>query len=229
MSANSPADLKRIYEARFEHRQSYRNRVWSVLLADFFQRYIRPGDTVLDMGCGYGEFINQVRCGRKWAMDLNPKTAGMLDNSVGLLQQDCSAPWALPDGCLNVVFTSNFFEHLPGKEALGKALDEAWRCLAEGGLLIAMGPNVKYLPGRYWDFWDHHLPLTEVSMREALVTRGFDIDLCLGRFLPYTMVNAPEFPIFWLRLYLKLRPAWRWFGKQFLLIARKPSAPASRS
>ena len=50
-----------------------------------------------------------------------------------------------------------------------------------------MGPNMKYLPGKYWDFWDHYIPLTETSLKEALVTRGFGVDVCIGRFLPYTM------------------------------------------
>ena len=34
--------------------------------------------------------------------------------------------------------------------------------------MIALGPNIKYLPGSYWDFWDHFLCLTEMSLGEAL-------------------------------------------------------------
>ncbi|EEF59568.1 class I SAM-dependent methyltransferase [Pedosphaera parvula] len=222
MSANDPQDLKRIYETRFESTRQYRSRVWSILLGDFFQKYIGSTETVLDLGCGYGEFINQVQCGKRYAMDLNPNAPGFLEKSVTFLEQDCSQKWQLPEGSLNVVFTSNFFEHLPDKAALGRTLDEARRCLAPGGRLIAMGPNIKYLPGKYWEFWDHHLALTEESLKEAVTTRGFQVDRCEGRFLPYTMVNSPEYPLVFLRTYLKLRPAWSIFGKQFLVIARKP-------
>jgi SAM-dependent methyltransferase len=222
MSANEPAELEKIYEARFQKNQEYRREVWVALLDGFFQKYVAPTDTVLDLGCGYGEFINQVRCQRKYAMDLNPKTARCLDPTVTFCQQDCSERWKLDDNSLNVVFTSNFFEHLPDKTALGKTLDEVRRCLAPGGRLIAMGPNIKYLPATYWEFWDHHLALTENSLCEALETRGFEIDENIARFLPYTMVNRPQYPIFFLRMYLKLRPAWRLFGKQFLVVARKP-------
>lgn len=222
MSANAPADLKRIYEARFESTRRYRERVWSVLLSDFFQKYIGPSEAVLDLGCGYGEFINQVRCGKKYAMDLNPNAPGFLNKDVTFLEQDCSTRWNLPNASLNAVFTSNFFEHLPDKAALGRTLDEAKRCLAPGGRLIAMGPNIKYLPGEYWEFWDHYLPLTENSLKEALVTRGMEVDLCEGKFLPYTMVNSPKYPMVFLRTYLKLRPAWCLLGKQFLVIAHKP-------
>jgi len=54
---------------------------------------------------------------------------------------------------------------------------------------VAMGPNIKYLSGLYWDFWDHYIPLTEASLKEALVVRGFTVDECFGRFLPYTMAS----------------------------------------
>ena len=84
-----------------------------------------------------------------------------------------------------------------------------------------MGPNIKYLPGKYWDFWDHHLALSDSSLSEGLVTRGFEITECVDRFLPYTMVNQREYPEVLLRLYLNVPLAWRIFGKQFLIIARK--------
>ena len=61
-------------------------------------------------------------------------------------------------------FTSNFFEHLPSKDNLSATIKEANRCLKNAGLLICMGPNIKYIGGAHWDFWDHCLPLTDVSM-----------------------------------------------------------------
>jgi len=223
MSVNSSEDLQRIYESRFGSTAAYRTAVWGVLIADKFQKYAGPTDTVLDLGCGYGEFINQINCGRKLAMDLNPDAPKRVAPGVECLLQDCSAPWDLPDNSLNLVFTSNFFEHLPDKAALGRTLDQAFRCLKPGGRLIAVGPNIKYLPGSYWDFWDHYLPLTELSLREALENRRFTIEECVPKFLPYTMVGGPQYPLVFLRLYLLMSFAWRFFGKQFLVVAGKPA------
>jgi len=222
MSAHSAADLKRIYEARFAGNPAYRRKIWHLLVSDFFQKYVASGDSVLDLGCGYAEFINTVRCAKKFAMDLNPDAPSYLDPSVTFLEQDCSSRWQLESDSLNVVFTSNFFEHLSDKAALGRTLDEVFRCLVPGGKLIAMGPNIKHLPGSYWDFWDHYLPLTEASLSEGLNSRGFEIEECIGKFLPYTMVKSREYPQFFLKLYLKLPIAWPIFGKQFLVVARKP-------
>lgn len=221
MAVHSPEDLQRIYGARFANNLEYRKTVWSVLITDWFSRYVSADAVVLDLGCGYGEFINQVRCREKFAMDLNPDAPRHLSADVRFLLQDCSSRWQLPDGSLDVVFTSNFFEHLPDKPALGRTLDEIHRCLRPGGRLVAMGPNVKHVPGAYWDFWDHHIALTEASLSEALRTRGFDIQVCVDRFLPYTMADGRQYPAAFLRGYLKLPLAWRIFGKQFLVVGAR--------
>ena len=91
-----------------------------------------------------------------------------------------------------------------------------------------MGPNIKYVPGEYWDFFDHYVELTELSLAEALLHCGFEIEKCVGRFLPYTMSRGREYPAWALRLYLAMPAVWPVFGKQFLVIAQKPArAPES--
>lgn len=55
-----PRLLGRIYRRRFAQTAAYRNRVWRVLTDRFFSRWIGPGNAVLDLGCGDGEFINNV-------------------------------------------------------------------------------------------------------------------------------------------------------------------------
>lgn len=221
MSSHSPEDLQRIYASRFRDSTEYRQAVWRVLIADFFQPYIQPGDTVLDLGCGYGEFINQISCKKRFAMDLNPDAPNRVTSDVKCLLQDCSTEWPFEENALNVVFTSNFFEHLPDKNALGRTLDETYRCLAPGGRIIAMGPNIKYLHGAYWDFWDHHLALTSDSLSEALKNRKFKVEKSIGKFMPYRMDNTRQYPLFFVRAYLRLPLAWKFFGKQFLVVASK--------
>ena len=216
-------DLQEIYSRRFQAESlGYRNRVWQVLTSRFFSQWVRPADRVLDLGCGYCQFINNIACSDKYGMDLNPSAADYAAKNVTLLQQDCSTRWPFHDDFLDVVFTSNFFEHLPTKAALESTLREAKRCLKPGGKLIALGPNIRYLGGLYWDFFDHHVALTDKSLVEVLETTGFSISKSIPRFLPYTMVNSSEYPLVFLRLYLWLPVAWRLLGKQFLIVARKP-------
>jgi SAM-dependent methyltransferase len=221
ISIKEPKELASIYQRRFDHRVEYRKRLWGILVEGYFQRFVRATDTVLDLGCGYGEFINHVQCGRKLGMDLNPQSRAKLHPEVEFLQQDCSARWALADESLDVVFSSNFFEHLPDKLALKKTLLEASRCLRPGGRLVALGPNIKFVPGAYWDFWDHFLCLTEMSLGEALENNGFRMVLSHARFLPYSTVNAPDYPSVLVKLYLRLPWVWPVFGRQFLVVAER--------
>src|SRR3984957_10087139 len=66
------ADLDALYRVRFQNQEAYRKQVCSVL-AKYFSRWIPSDSVVLDVGCGYCEFINEVRCSAKFAMDLNPE------------------------------------------------------------------------------------------------------------------------------------------------------------
>lgn len=218
---HNESDLSRIYAQRFAANIDYRKRVWRVLIDSFFQKYVPQDATVLDLGCGYGEFINQVDAGRKYAMDLNPDAPRYLSAEVEFIRQDCSQPWQVGEASLDAVFTSNFFEHLPDKAALGRTLDQAYQALKPGGLLIAMGPNIKLIPGSYWDFWDHYLPLTESSLSEALENRRFQINRKESAFLPYTMAGKRPAPLALISLYLATPWLWRFLGKQFLVVAVK--------
>jgi SAM-dependent methyltransferase len=217
-------ELQREYALRFEANAEYRRQVWSVLTRHFFQRWVPPGASVLDLGCGWGEFINQIQARRKYGMDLNPESESKVAPDVTLLMQDCSERWPIEDTALDVVFTSNFFEHLPAKESLRRTLEEAFRCLKPNGRIICLGPNIKYLPGSYWDFWDHHLALTELSLKEGLELTGFRIEWLRAKFLPYSMSQGFTPPLLFLQIFLRLPFLWPIFGKQFLVIAAKPGS-----
>ncbi len=218
--AHTGEDLRSLYRARFQDTADYRRRMWEVLTR-YFERWIPADGALLDLGCGYCEFLNHVHNREKYGMDLNPDSA-QFAGTAQVFEQDCSQLWPLEDGALDVVFTSNFFEHLPTKQTLEATLGQAFRCLKPSGRLIAMGPNVRYVPGAYWDFFDHYLALTEKSMAEVLVKVGFQMDLCLDRFMPYSAVGRRQYPKFVIETYLRTPLAWKIFGKQFLVIARKP-------
>jgi SAM-dependent methyltransferase len=220
-SDSNAGELQQIYRTRFEKTRSYRADIWRVLIADFFYRFVRPADVVLDLGCGFGEFINHVSCRKKFAMDLNPDSGAALAPNVTFLQQNCSDVWQLSDASLDIVFTSNFLEHLPNKNALSQTLEQARRCLIPGGRFIAMGPNIRRLHGAYWDFWDHHIALSDLSLQEVLRLHNFQIEKAWESFMPYTLVDSPRYPLFLLRLYLRIPLSWRYFGRQFLVVARK--------
>ena len=216
--------LKKIYQIRFSGLEEYRDAIWKILVKDFFLKWIQKGSAVLDLGCGYGEFINNVPDCERHAMDLNSVSGKHLDKDIHFHQQDCSKPWEIAPRSLDVIFSSNFFEHLPKKEALDETVSRAKTALKPGGRLIALGPNISVLNGRYWDFWDHHVALSDQSLGELFEIHGLKIEKSIPRFLPYNMVRVRKRPLFLVSLYLKCPLAWHFFGKQFLIVARKSSS-----
>jgi SAM-dependent methyltransferase len=215
------ADLQEEYQKRFQGAEKYRDAVWKILCRDFFSKHINRNSVLLDLGAGWGEFSRNIQASKKYAMDLNPDCGTRVAGHSTFLHQDCSATWLIEDGFLDVVFTSNFLEHLPSKALVEKTLSEAYRCLKPGGKIICMGPNIKFVLGGYWDYWDHYIPITENSMAEVLTLKGFNVVVKVDRFLPYTMSYGRNSPLIAVRLYLKMAFAWRFFGKQFLVIAEK--------
>lgn len=211
-----------IYSTRFAGKEERRSQVWAVLTRHFFQSWIGESDVIVDLGAGYCEFINNIRGGRKYALDLNPAMASHCAADVQGLVHDVATTWPLPSESVDVIFSSNFLEHLHTKEHLQFCLQESHRVLRSGGRLLLLGPNIRFCPDVYWDFFDHHLPLSDRSLAEALKLAGFRIVKVTPKFLPYTMTGKlPDHP--WLvRLYLALPTLWHIAGKQFFIAAEKP-------
>ncbi len=217
------SELQKEYALRFSELHDYRKAVWRVLIDRYFQPKFGEDLVTLDLGAGWGEFVNQFSAKKKFAMDLNPDTRSKLEPDVTFLEQDCSHTWNLEDESLDLIFTSNFFEHLREKTLLDETLSEAYRCLKPGGRIACLGPNIKYLAADYWDFYDHYLPLSHLSLSEALQLRGFEVTSCIDRFLPYTMAGGSRPHIQFVRFYLQIPLAWRLFGKQFIVVAQRPN------
>lgn len=220
--AESPSELQRIYRHRFTPAEVAQSAgVWRVLCRHFFQPYVPADATVVDLGAGYCHFINQIACGKKYAVDLNPDVRAHAHAQVEVLETPSTDLSRIPAASVNVVFTSNFFEHLPTQADFVTTLAEVQRILRPGGRLLILQPNLAYLGSRYWDFFDHHLPFTHRLLPEGLEMSGFRVERVVPRFLPYTIKSRlPKTPaLVW--LYLKCRPLWWLLGKQMFVVARK--------
>ena len=215
-------ELEKLYRHRFDEQDlPAKKAVWKVLCEHFFSSYVRPQDVVVDVGAGHCEFINQIKARRRIAVDLNARVSEFAAPGVEWLQESCTELGSIADNSVDVVFRSNFLEHLPSKQVVLDTLATTRRILRQGGLAIILQPNIRLLPGKYWDYFDHHTPLTDKSLVEAVTMLDMQPVRVIARFLPYTTKSVlPQWP--WLvKLYLRLPLAWWLLGKQSLVVAKK--------
>jgi SAM-dependent methyltransferase len=217
MSSESD-DLKVLYRNRFGHEGEPRTDLWQVLCSDFFQRWIPRDSTVLDVAAGHCEFINNIDAGTKLAIDLNPDVLELAAPGVEARVTRSDDMQGIEDSSVDRVFISNFFEHIP-REVIVSTLVEVKRVLKPGGKIMVLQPNVRYCAKDYWMFFDHITPVDDRALVEVLTATGYDVDLCIPRFLPYTTKSRLPSTAALVRAYLKVPLAWRVLGAQAFVVA----------
>jgi len=212
----------RLYEYRFRTvDQVKRQAVWDEI-ARYIHRRMGSPASVLDPAAGRGEFIRAVPAASRWAVDAVSHDQSAMPGVKVIISDimDANLPAEYFDG----VFVSNFLEHLPDQDSVARLLHKLAASMRPGGRVAIIGPNFRHCPQRYFDFADHTVILTHLSVAEHLHAAGFDVTRVTARFLPYSFQGIlPPSPLL-TRAYLHLPVMWRLLGKQFLVLARKPAA-----
>ncbi len=214
-------DVRGIYARRFEPDLRFREEMWKILCHTFFQIYISPESRVLEIGAGYCEFINNIHAQQKTAVDINSDVKKYAQPDVEIVLNSSSHMSSVSDNSADVVFASNFFEHLTRDEILA-TFREVYRVLAPGGIFLVLQPNIRFCAKDYWMFFDHLTPIDDRAFVEALEINGFEVLEVIERFLPYTTKSRLPKTLFLIRLYLRLRLVWRIFGQQSFILSIKP-------
>ncbi|MEI6327324.1 MAG: class I SAM-dependent methyltransferase [Candidatus Roizmanbacteria bacterium] len=216
------SNVKDIYQRRFNQTPNegvMRMMMWKILVHTFFQKFIPSTSTVLEVACGYGEFINQVHAHRKIAIDLNPDSKSKVSRDVEFHESSSTDMGAIPSSSVDIIFMSNFLEHIT-KEAVIQTVRECRRVLKKDGKLLILGPNMRYVANDFWIFWDHIHPTDDRAICEMLEIENWTITLNIPRFLPYTTKSLlPNSPAL-IEIYLRFPLLWRFFGKQFFIVAK---------
>src|SRR5262249_33087088 len=129
-------------------------------------------------------------------------------------------------GSVDTVFASNVYEHFHSREQVAASFAEVHRILRQDASFIILQPNFAYCWRHYFDFFDHRLSFTHVGMVEGLLACGFEVAEVVVRFLPFTSKSRLHTAPWLVWLYLHVPLAWRIFGGQMLVVARKPCCSA---
>ncbi|MBU0686410.1 MAG: class I SAM-dependent methyltransferase [Candidatus Margulisbacteria bacterium] len=215
-------NIRDLYIKRFSNKECLQKaKLWEVLCSCFLQKYIPADSVVLDVGAGYCDFINNIKAKDKYAVDLNNDTVNFALPDVKVVNANSNNLSFLDNDTVDVVFMSNFLEHMANKFEINRTLTEIHRVCKIGGKVIIIQPNIRFIYNEYWDFYDHNIPLSDRSMVEALKIVGFRVDKVIPRFLPFTTKKwIPKYG-FLLKLYLRLPIVWHILGKQMFILARK--------
>lgn len=214
------ADLEHIYDHRFGDADvKVKDAIWREIAA-YLQRWVPADARVLDVACDLGYFIRHIQAGEKWATDVRELEASVGKDVCFVRVDGLTLSSAVPHHAFDVVFVSNYLEHLRDPDAVIQQLAEIRTVLKPGGRLIVLQPNIRFVGAAYWDFIDHRVALTERSLVEAASAAGFEVEQLIPRFLPYTTKSRFPRSSWLVRAYLRFPLAWRLMGKQTLLVAR---------
>jgi SAM-dependent methyltransferase len=193
-----------------------RDVLWKTLCRACFQRFVPPDACVLELGAGYGHFINHIRCSRRIAVDSWPGMAGYLDSGVTAHICDVTDLSPIPDRSVDFVFASNLFEHLSQND-FATVLRQLRDKLTPAGTLNILQPNYRFAYREYFDDYTHVSVYSDRSLSAFLASHGYRVVDCRPRFLPLTVKSRlPVSPLL-IRLYLLL--PFKPLGQQMLLRA----------
>jgi hypothetical protein len=190
---------------RNEYRGAYpylreRARVWREI-ARYVRRDAPATRVAVELGPGYCDFINAIPAEQKIAFDLNPEMRKFAAADVDLRIQDASHLGDLQSGSVDLIFASNFLEHLAESEAL-QLLSAARKALSDRGRLILLQPNHRLCADHYFDDPTHKTVFDDQSIGHWLRRCGLHPRRIVPGLLPFSMKSRlPKWPLL-VRLYL---------------------------
>jgi SAM-dependent methyltransferase len=194
-----------------------RDVLWQSLWRYYFSKWITPDDCVVELGCGYGNFINAVVAKRRIALDTWPAFPRYLSPGVEAVLGPATELGFLDDHSVDFVFASNLFEHLPHAE-FRMVLDGLRNKFSPRGMLTILQPNYRYAYREYFDDYTHITVYSHISISDFLAAHNYEVLEIQPRFLPLTIKSRLPVSPWLIRAYL-LSPL-KWQGKQMLIRAR---------
>ncbi len=191
--------------------------VWSEV-ARYLRRDAQNVGTLLELGAGYCDFTNHFPAEHKIALDLNPEMAQFAEPEVDFRVQDATDLDAIAPESVDLVFSSNFLEHLHDDQ-LQRLLPSIQRVLKKGGKLMLIQPNFERCKEHYWDDETHVTLFSHLNIKSYIEPHGFTVRKLLPGLLPFSMKSRlPKWRMM-IRMYLMspIRP----FGAQMYLLAER--------
>jgi SAM-dependent methyltransferase len=204
------------HESRLEFDER-RDAVWKSLWRYYFSHLVPEDGCVLDLGCGYGEFINNVVARRRIGLDMWEGMPAHLAAGVEPIVGSVTDLSAIEDGSIDFAFASNLFEHITQADFAAVLAALAAKLSARGTLTI-LQPNYRFAHREYFDDYTHISVYSHIGIADFLTANGYEVIEVRPRFLPLTVKS--RLPVSPLLIALYLKSPFKPMGKQMLLRAR---------
>lgn len=107
----------------------------------------RPSDCVLDVGCGAGDILVRVPCGRLWGIDISPRLVAEAQEKLGtratIVCSDAeSMESAFPGLFFDRIYCSEVLEHVLHPDRVVQAMTHL---LKPGGRIVVSVPNERLI------------------------------------------------------------------------------------
>lgn len=177
-----------------------RKGVWKEI-ARYVSKDLGTAESFLELGAGYCDFINYYPAKHKICFELNPERKIYAARDVDFRCGDAVSLMKGIDLKIDIVFASNFLEHLT-KQQLEDLMPKIYKVLTENGRLVLIQPNYRLCRHRYFEDPTHHTIFSDENIKNFLQKYGFEIVKIVPGLLPFSMKSRlPKWPIF-VRLYL---------------------------
>ena len=209
--------MSNYYNTRYIFDQG-RSKVWKAI-SEYLQKYVdQKNDCVLDLGCGYADFINNIKASRKIAVDINADAKKYCKKDVLFLNESVDHLKAIKKSSVNVIFASNLLEHLDDRE-LRSLTKEINRILIKNAYLILLQPNFKYAYREYFDDYTHKKIFTHISLKDYFEANEFIAIKVIEKFLPISLKS--RLPKSYILTKLYIASFYKPLAKQMLLVFKK--------
>lgn len=132
---------------------------------------IQPGQTLLDVGCGRGEFLHGFSILGISAIGIDQTDSANLSREENYVSADISEGLPFPDETFDFVFNKSVLEHFYFPENL---VLEMHRVLKEGGMVISMTPSWVHNQAGFFVDFTHRTPFTRESLGDIHRISGFE-------------------------------------------------------
>ena len=155
------------------------------LCAYLFQSFeLKEGMKMLEPGCGRGEFLKNFKeLGLDvHGVDISTEAQEYAENFPVEVCDIESEKLPFEDDTFDVIYSKSFVEHLYYPE---RYLEEAFRVLKPGGILITLVPDWESNYKIYFDDFTHRTPFTNIALEDAYKMYGFsEVNVFKFRQLP---------------------------------------------